>query len=139
MIGALPKTSMESTYVRHLYTSRVYYLFKINTTTDRWCKIFEKRSTKLKLLKIMTTATLIACVSCGGSGGSSNNNNTDNTKAMASNTKIIFLHHSTGQVIWDAGVPDWFTSYNSANGKSYSISAQDFPDAPYAWTTLNCH
>ncbi len=25
-------------------------------------------------------------------------------------TKIIFLHHSTGEVIWNGGVPDWFAA-----------------------------
>ena len=34
----------------------------------------------------------------------------------------MFLHHSTGGIIWDAGVPAWFTSYNAAQGTSYAIS-----------------
>lgn len=32
--------------------------------------------------------------------------------------KIIFLHHSTGQVIWNGGVPEWFARYNAEHGTS---------------------
>jgi hypothetical protein len=35
---------------------------------------------------------------------------------------IVFLHHSTGGIIWNAGVPAWFASYNAAHGTSYAIS-----------------
>jgi len=51
-----------------------------------------------------------------------------------SQSKIIFLHHSTGQVIWDGGVEEWFTDYNSQNGTNFEIVQQDFPkDSPYGW------
>jgi len=63
---------------------------------------------------------------------------------------IIFLHHSTGDVIWKGGsnsfeikgvrigeaydVPEWFNEYNSKNGTSYSIKEQVFPkQKPYGW------
>ena len=49
-------------------------------------------------------------------------------------TKIIFLHHSTGKVIWDGGVRQWFSNYNQTNGKNYNIIEQDFPKRnPYGW------
>lgn len=64
--------------------------------------------------------------------------------------KIIFLHHSTGRVIWDGkaegmkkitnifskyeAVPEWFTSYNKTKGTGYFIAEQVFPKAkPYGW------
>jgi len=48
--------------------------------------------------------------------------------------KIIFLHHSTGRVIWDGGVQPAFERYNSENGTSYQISEMDFPkNRPYGW------
>lgn len=48
--------------------------------------------------------------------------------------KIIFLHHSTGEVIWNGGVPEWFTRYNAEHGTNYQITEQAFPkDAPYGW------
>lgn len=48
--------------------------------------------------------------------------------------RIIFLHHSTGELIWKGGVPKWFKKYNSENGKKYKISEQIFPKtSPYGW------
>lgn len=48
--------------------------------------------------------------------------------------KIIFLHHSTGQNIWDGGVPGWFEKYNLENGTDYRIEERYFPkQSPYGW------
>lgn len=48
--------------------------------------------------------------------------------------KIIFLHHSTGQVIWDGGVKEWFDNYNIQNATNFEISEQIFPkETPYGW------
>jgi hypothetical protein len=55
------------------------------------------------------------------------------------NASIIFLHHSTGGVIWDAGVPAWFTAYNTAQGTSYAISDLGDPTGdnnPYDYWNL---
>ncbi len=47
---------------------------------------------------------------------------------------IIFLHHSTGGVIWKGGVREWFDNYNKANGKKLKITETEFPKAsPYGW------
>ncbi len=54
--------------------------------------------------------------------------------STASGTRIIFLHHSTGGVIWNGGVSDWMTAYNSTSGTEYAITEQAFPkDSPYGW------
>lgn len=48
--------------------------------------------------------------------------------------KIVFLHHSTGKIIWDAGVKKWFKKYNKTNGTDYDISERAFPaESPYGW------
>ena len=64
--------------------------------------------------------------------------------------KILFLHHSTGEAIWEGGsksieikgihlgpafdVPKWFKNYNKANGASYKIFSMYFPqNEPYGW------
>jgi hypothetical protein len=53
---------------------------------------------------------------------------------LAADAKIIYLHHSTGGVVWGGGVADFVTSYNTANAKTYSITAQEFPkSSPYGW------
>lgn len=60
---------------------------------------------------------------------------------------IIFLHHSTGHVIWKGqsgglrgmlgkkeAIPGWFDDYNKTNNTNYRISEQNFPKAePYGW------
>ena len=63
---------------------------------------------------------------------------------------ILFLHHSTGAVIFEGGrksinilghkigvksdVLKWFYDYNKSKGVSYQITQQNFPHAkPYGW------
>lgn len=47
---------------------------------------------------------------------------------------VIFLHHSTGANLYNQGhVAQWFTDYNSAHGKSYTITERAYPDTPYPW------
>ena len=54
--------------------------------------------------------------------------------AMSDSANVIFLHHSTGGVIWDGGVSSSISSYNSAHGTHYMISQQEFPkSSPYGW------
>ena len=48
--------------------------------------------------------------------------------------KIIFLHHSTGELIWKGGVKEWFKKYNKENSTNYKIEEQAFPKtSPYGW------
>jgi hypothetical protein len=53
---------------------------------------------------------------------------------MKKDAKIILLHHSTGNCVWEGGVPAWFEDYNAKNGTAYSIVEQAFPKKePYGW------
>ena len=48
--------------------------------------------------------------------------------------KIVFLHHSTGNIIWNAGVKSWFKTYNKENNTKYKINELAFPGkSPYGW------
>lgn len=48
--------------------------------------------------------------------------------------RILFLHHSTGECIWNGGVPAWFDAYNAKHRTRYEITEQAFPkDSPYGW------
>ncbi len=42
--------------------------------------------------------------------------------------RIVLLHHSTGEVIWYGGVPEWFTAYNASHGTSHQIAERSFPE-----------
>lgn len=79
-----------------------------------------------------------------------------------SELNIIFLHHSTGRIIWNginttlkkkvvwrfnkdlansleikARLPYYFKKYNNANNKNYLIKEQTFPkDSPYGWNNF---
>ena len=72
---------------------------------------------------------------------------TDPSVSDALAVNILFLHHSTGHVVWKGqsnrigklfgkkeAVPGWFDDYNKANGTNFSILEQNFPKAqPYGW------
>jgi len=47
---------------------------------------------------------------------------------------ILYLHHSTGGVVWQGGVPAWLDQYNAAHGTGYRAEERAFPKAePYGW------
>ena len=53
---------------------------------------------------------------------------------MSSSAKVIYLHHSTGGVIWGGGVDTTIANYNTNHGTKYSITQTEFPkSSPYGW------
>lgn len=59
---------------------------------------------------------------------------TNTSTALTSDQiRIIFLHHSTGEIIWNNGVPSYFDSYNSEHNSNYKISELAYPSQEYAW------
>lgn len=57
-----------------------------------------------------------------------------NDEPMSSSAKVIYLHHSTGGVIWDGGVETTIVNYNTNHGTNYSIKQMEFPkSSPYGW------
>ena len=46
---------------------------------------------------------------------------------MGKNVKIVFLHRSTGNMVWRAGVPGYIKKYNRKNGTNYQIYEKFFP------------
>lgn len=61
----------------------------------------------------------------------------EDADSMTTGTRILFLHHSTGQNIWNGGVPEWFTQYNQKNGTDYHITDLIFPKSfPYGWNNF---
>ena len=48
--------------------------------------------------------------------------------------RILFLHHSTGECVWNGGVAAWFDAYNTAHKTAYAITERAFPkESPYGW------
>ncbi len=84
-------------------------------------------------------------------GNESNGSNIDNLAeeitpggterpALGANAKIRFLHHSTGNNVWNGGVEKGITDYNTANSKSYQITQENYPagggNYPYEYWNL---
>jgi predicted esterase len=47
---------------------------------------------------------------------------------------ILFLHHSTGKLVWDGGVKKWFRKYNRKYKTDYNVAERAFPaESPYGW------
>ena len=57
----------------------------------------------------------------------------DEDEVLPQDASVIFLHHSTGGVIWGGGVAAAIDSYNSTNDMNYAVTEQAYPDAPYPW------
>jgi len=56
------------------------------------------------------------------------------TDAGRESMKVVFLHHSTGGVIWRGGVAACFEKHNLDNGTDYRIEERAFPKRfPYGW------
>ncbi len=55
----------------------------------------------------------------------------DNT--LPADASVVFLHHSTGGIIWNGGVADAIDAYNTVNDKNYTVTEVAYPDAPYPW------
>lgn len=56
------------------------------------------------------------------------------TGPMQASAKAVFLHHSTGGIVWDSGVASNISSYNNSHGTSYNVTDLIFPKAsPYGW------
>ena len=56
------------------------------------------------------------------------------SNAFAESENTIFLHHSTGGVIYNDGhVENWFADYNTSNNTSYTITERAYPTGTYPW------
>lgn len=47
----------------------------------------------------------------------------------AKTPRIVFLHHSTGGIIWRGGIPQFIQSWNTAHGTNYEITELAYPNA----------
>ena len=52
---------------------------------------------------------------------------------MPATTSIVFLHHSTGENIWNGGVESALEAHNVSAGTSYRIRELAYPHDPYPW------
>jgi len=50
--------------------------------------------------------------------------------------RIGFLHHSTGGIVWEAGMPQFFQAWNAAHGTRYDITERAYPSGAGRHTRL---
>ncbi len=92
------------------------------------------------MVRTLTRAALLllclALVRCGGGDGNKDAEPAATptpASGLGADARIVLLHHSTGQNVWDGGVADWIAAYNGAHGKSYQIGERAYPDTPWPW------
>jgi hypothetical protein len=87
------------------------------------------------------TATITTGVKDAAGNAMANNHTwifTTRAAPVPGTVRILYLHHSTGGVIWNSGshtVPGELAAYNSAKGTHYEIAEQTYPltNAGYPW------
>jgi hypothetical protein len=86
-------------------------------------------------LALLITAIFFSSCSRTTSSGSSDNQELA-MPPSAGFTRIAFLHHSTGEVVWKGGVPQFIQAWNSAHSTKYAITELDYPNAAGGHTRL---
>ena len=76
-------------------------------------------------------AVLLFASSCGASPAGAPVPGTP----MTGDVRIVFLHHSTGGVVWSGGVQSFIQGWNAAHGTRYQITEQSYPATTggYPW------
>jgi hypothetical protein len=90
------------------------------------------------LVALLTAVALAGCggepvVSPSGDDSVSVSASGDDAGPSGDRLQVVFLHHSTGGVIWDGGVSDWFERYNGDHGTDYRITERVYPADGYPW------
>ena len=68
-----------------------------------------------------------------GSSSDSSDSSTADEVALTGDVNVVYLHHSTGENIWNGGVSSYVENYNSENNKNYQITELAFPSEEYGW------
>ena len=52
-------------------------------------------------------------------------------------SRVVFLHHSTGEVVWKGGIPSFINAWNVAHGTNYEITQLNYPSTNGGHTRLS--
>ncbi|WLT29998.1 hypothetical protein [Geothrix sp. PMB-07] len=91
----------------------------------------------LALLLGLLAMTVPFSTSCSRSASSASV--TSKEHAMQPSPKpvrIAFLHHSTGGIVWESGLPQFIQSWNATHGTDYRITELPYPSATGGHTSL---
>ncbi len=84
------------------------------------------------LLRVVAVLSCLMLLWCGDGGGDGDAPGSEQT-GINGDVRVLLLHHSTGQNVWDGGVPSWLETYNDEQGTSYGIGERSYPDSPWPW------
>ena len=90
-------------------------------------------SRKAEYILLAMLVPVLLSLSCAGTGAYSVQGSGTQTPIPAGATRILFLHHSTGELVWDGGIPQALKAYNASHGTQYTITERAYPDSPYPW------
>jgi len=78
----------------------------------------------------MAVAALLLFVACSRTSAPEPLDSKEHPMSHAAKqTRIVFLHHSTGLAIWKGGVPRFIESWNQTHGMNYEIKELAYPAA----------
>ena len=83
---------------------------------------------------VLTTVFLASCSRTTGPGSSDYKEHA--VPHSANTTRIAFLHHSTGGIVWKGGIPQFIQSWNTAHATSYEITELAYPNTAGGHTQL---
>jgi hypothetical protein len=90
--------------------------------------------TCLQGLSALVIACLVSCSRAGLPGPSISKEHA--MSPLAKHSRIVFLHHSTGEVVWKGGLPQFIQSWNKAHGTNYGIGEMNYPSTAGAYPQL---
>lgn len=81
-------------------------------------------------------ALLLATLACHAAGSDDARGLTATRGGAMSKDRPIrigYLHHSTGEAVWNGGVPEFIRSWNAAHGTNYRIKSVTYPATTGGW------
>lgn len=89
---------------------------------------------KIAIIKWALIGLLVFCIGGVTSATGGPPEKPGESAAIPTKARILFLHHSTGEAVWNGGVEAWFEKFNESHKTAYSLSEQAFPkESPYGW------
>ncbi len=92
-----------------------------------------------KRTRAVLVVVCLTFVRCGGGSGGDEGRDDGGSPApspgsgQSSSARVLLLHHSTGQNVWEGGLPGWVAAYNGAHAKAYQVEERAYPDDPWPW------
>lgn len=105
-------------------------------TSSRRLKIPFTRTSQIGRTALLIMGTLFFGACSKTTPPQAQDSRRDAMPRSANNSRIVFLHHSTGETVWKAGLPAFIQTWNKAHSTAYEIQEQSYPAATGGHTRL---